>query len=371
MYKPIIFLTIIMVLASIAGAAEYFGGETMVIREIDTLETDLFSGCRNLDVNGLVEGDIFAGCERITVEGEVKGDVITGCRVLTVTGVVGDNVIGFAQTIVIDGEVKGDVLAFGGVVRITDRAKIDGNVYVGAGELKFEGGTIGGYLRGGAGDANLEGRVEGDVELEVGDIYFGPDYFAKGGTTLKRHKEIEKYELAHTPKDLEVIVKHEDIFLATGFFFWSLFALLIVGMVIVALFKNFSKDYLTFARTQLGKSIGYGVLLLLLTPIAIVILAVLILTIPISLILLAVYLVLIYLSMAFSALYIGDYIMAFFRKEPKNNGLFISMLVGVVLVSLLCHVPFIGGLFGFIIICFGMGSLINYIWHLKQDSTKG
>jgi hypothetical protein len=103
---------------------------------------------------------------------------------------------------------------------------------------------------------------------------------------------------------------------------------------------------------------------------AIVILAVLVLTIPISLILLAAYLVLIYLSMAFSALFIGDTIMSFFRKEAKNNGLYLSMLIGVILVSVLTHIPFIGAIFGFIIVCFGMGSLVNYIWNLKQASSS-
>ena len=370
MYKRIMFLAIVFAFALSLGAAEYRGGETITVREIDTLDTDLFSGCRNLDVLGLVNGDVYVGCEHLTIEGEVLDDVIAGCRVLTVTGIVGDNVIGFAQSIIIDGEVHGDVLAFGGIVRITERAKIHGNVYVGTGDFRFEGGHIGGFLRGGAGDANLEGRVEGDVELEVGDIYFGPEYFAKGGTTLKLHKPIEEYELEHMPKDLEVIVKHEDMFIATAFFFWSLLALLIVGMVIIGLFKNSSKDYLTHAKTGLGKSIGYGVLVLILTPIAIVILAVLILTIPISLILLAAYLVLLYLSFTFAALYIGDYVLSIFRKEPNNNGLFLSMLVGVVLVSLLCHVPFIGGLFGFIIICFGTGSLVTYIWQLKHTAAS-
>lgn len=370
MYKRIMFLAIVFAFTISLGAAEYLGGETITIREIDTLDTDLFSGCRNLDVLGLVKGDVFAGCEHLTVEGEVLDDVLAGCRVLTVTGVVGDNVIGFAQTIIIDGEVNGDVLAFGGVVRITERARINGNVYVGTGDFRFEGGHIGGFLRGGAGDANLEGRIEGEVELEVGDIYFGPDYFAKGGTTLKLHKPIEEYELEHMPKDLEVIVIHHDMFFKTAFFFWSLLALLIVGMVIIGLFKNFSKDYLTYSKTGLGKNIGYGILVLILTPIAIAILAVLILTIPISLILLAAFLVLLYLSVAFAALYIGDYVLSIFRKEPNNNGLFLSMLIGVVLVSLLCHVPFVGGLFGFIIICFGTGSLVTYIWQLKHTSAS-
>jgi hypothetical protein len=371
MYKPLFIMAIIFAFAFSLNAAEYFGGETKVVREIDTLKTDLFSGCRVVDVNGMIDGDIFAGCERITIEGEVTDDVITGCRVLTITGTVGDNVIGFAQTIIIDGMVHGDVIAFGGVVRITERAKINGNVYVGVGELKFEGGQIGGFLKGSAGEANLEGRVEEKVELEVGDIYFGPEYFAKMGTKLKTHKAIEDYEIKYMPKDLEVVVVHEGMFFATAFFFWSLFALLIVGMVIVALLKNFSKDYLTFAKPQIGKNIGYGVLLFLLTPLAIVILAVLVLTIPISLILLAAYLVLIYISMVFSALFIGDYIMSLFRKEVTKNGLYLSMLIGVMLVTVLVHIPFLGALFGFIIVCFGMGSLVNYIWQLKQNPTAG
>jgi len=366
MYKSLFILAVVFIFTISLGAAEYFGGETITIRELDTLDTDLFSGCRNLDINGLVQGDVYAGCEQINVEGKVLDDVIAGCRILNVTGVVGGNVIGFAQTIVIDGDVYGDILAFGGTVRITERAKIHGNVFTGAGELKFEGGQIGGFLKGGAGNANLEGRVEGKVELEVGGVYFGPAYFAKGGTTLKLQKPIEEYNIEHLPKDLDVIVMEEDMVFGTIFFIWSFFALLIVGIVMVALFKNFLKDYLTFAKSQIGKNIGYGVLLLILTPIAIIILAVLILTIPISLILLAAYLVLIYLSLAFSALYIGDYVLSFFRKEVTNNGLFVSMLVGVVLVSLLCHVPFVGGLFGLIIICFGMGTLVNYIWYLKQ-----
>jgi hypothetical protein len=74
--------------------------------------------------------------------------------------------------------------------------------------------------------------------------------------------------------------------------------------------------------------------------------------------------------MAFSSLFIGDYLMSFFRKEQKNNGLYLSMLIGVVLVTLLCHVPFIGMLFEFIIICYGTGSLVNYIWHLKHTSVS-
>ncbi len=42
MYKRIMFLTIIFAFALALGAADYRGGETIRVREIDTLHTDLF-----------------------------------------------------------------------------------------------------------------------------------------------------------------------------------------------------------------------------------------------------------------------------------------------------------------------------------------
>ncbi len=156
------------------------------------------------------------------------------------------------------------------------------------------------------------------------------------------------------------------MFFEEVFFFWYLLSLLIVGILIIALFKNFSRDYITFAGNQIGKNIGYGFLGLIATPIVIVILAVLILTLPVSLILLSLFLIMLYLSTAFSALFVGNYIISAFKKEKEKNNLFLSVLIGVIVVTFITEIPFIGWLFSLIIISFGMGSLGSYIWALKQ-----
>ena len=366
MYKRLIFLSIIGILVSMAGAAEYRSGESITIQEEDSLFSDLFVGSRYVNIRGVVAGDIFVGCEQATVEGRVLDDVIAGCRNLQISGDVDDMVIGFAETIVIDGEVGGDVIGFGKILRITQRAKIKGNVYVGAGELLLEGGSIGGFIKGGAGKVHLNGTVKGKVELEAGDIYFGPDYLAKGGTKLTLHKDLSEYELENVPDDLEVEVKSHSRFFQEAFFYWYLLSLLIVGILIIALFKNFSRDYISFAGNQIGKNFGFGFLGLVATPIVIVILAVLILTIPVSLILLSLFIILNYLSMAFSALFVGNYVISSFKKEKEQNNMFLSVLLGVILVTFVTEIPFIGWLFNLIIISFGMGSLGSYIWSLKQ-----
>ena len=363
--KYLIFSLLFVGLLMPLGAAEYFSGQSVVISEEDTLYTDVFAGCRNMDVVGVVQGDVVVGCERLSIDGYVRDDVLSGCRIIEIKGAVGDGVTAFGETIIIDGEVHGDVRAFGGVVRITERALIKGNLIIGSGELIFDG-HVGGYIKGGSAEMDLNGTVGDYVEVGAEDIAFGPDYRAENGTKLTLPKPVEYYELTNAPDNLEVTVMKEPIFLQTGFFYWSLLALLIVGIVIVGLSKQFSRDYLDYTSKQFGKSLGYGLLLLILVPVAIVILAVLILTIPISLMLLAVYLVILYLSFAFAALFIGDYVLSLFRKEPTRNGLFLAVLIGVLLVSLLPHVPFVGGLFTLLIICLGMGSLVLYLWALRQ-----
>jgi cytoskeletal protein CcmA (bactofilin family) len=370
MYKPFLFFVLILALTINVNAAEYKAGDVIRVSSNDTIYTDLFTGARQLNVSGVIKGDIYAGCEQVTVEGKVLDDVHAGCRLLEIKGYVKDMVIGFAETITIDGQVDGDVLAFGKTVRVTPEARIKGNVFVGCGEFQFEGGHIGGNVTGGAGIVYLSGSVGGKVELEAGEISFGEEYQAHGGTILTLPKDISEYELSYVPDDLEVKIKPERKFFQSMFFFWFLVSLLISGFILLAIFKNFSRDYLAFARQKPGPGLGYGALVLFMTPVAIAILAILVLTIPVSLVLLAAYLVLLYISMLFSSLYVGDYVLSIFKKEDGSASMYLSMLAGVIIVVLLPKIPFVGWLFSLAIFSFGMGSFVLYVWQLKQNSNK-
>jgi len=367
MLNKILFLIIVLMLAAGAGAAEYRAGGTITLRDDDSLTTDLFAGSRYVNIDGVVEGDVYAGCEQVTVNGDVLDDVLAGCRQLEIKGRVHDMVIGFAETVRIDGEVDGDVLAFGARLLISEGAKIKGNVFTGSGELRMEGGSIGGNLSGGAGKVYLNGFVKGEVDLEAGDIDFGESYLAKGGTHLKLHKDLSAYDLKYVPDDLKVEVKRPDLFFQEFIFYWYALSLLIVGFLIVILLKNFSRDYLSYISAKTGQSLGIGFLALFMTPVAIVILAILVLTIPVSLILLACYLIALYLGIAFTALFVGDFVFSKFKKEDGSRNLYLSILVGVLIVVLLPEMPFVGWLITLLIICFGLGSLLIYLWYLKSS----
>jgi cytoskeletal protein CcmA (bactofilin family) len=362
-----IILSILFLIPSFA--AEYRTGDLFKVEQYDTLYNDIFAGCRQADIFGVVKGDVYAGCQVLTLEGEIEDDLWAGCRSLEVRGTVRDNVFGFAGTILIDSDIGGDVIAYGGTVRITERASIKGNLFVGSGQLFLDGGQIGGNIKGGAGQIHLNGVVKGRVELGGNKVTFGPNYQAKDGTQLTLESELDREKMDYIPSDLEVIVKEHKYFYHSIFFFWFFLSLLIVGIIIIALLKNFSLDYITHVRKNPLQDLGLGFLIVIVTPIVLLVLLILILTIPVGLILSAVYFILLYISIIFASLFSGDYILKLFKKNGKIS-LFWPLLIGIVIYVLLIQIPLVGFLVSLIVISFGSGSLISYIWQLRKPAES-
>ena len=362
-------LMMLLVTVSMGSAAEYRTGQAVYVDEQDTLRSDLFAGAETVSILGVVKGDVFAGCKNLEIEGEVSDDVIAGCQTLRINNKVGDQVIGFAQNVIIDSEVGGDVLAFAEEVRITKNAHILGNLHVGTSNLKFEGGTIEGKIFGGAGKAYLNGEVKNNVELGLGSVEFGEGYKSNNGTKLKLHKPIDD-DAEFVPDDLELSYYETKYFFQGLFFYWSIISMFVVGILLITIFKNFSIDLLTYAKQNVWKNLGFGALFFVVVPIAIILLAVLVVTIPVSLILLAVYLVVLYLSSLISGIFLGDYLINMLNKNGNSKKLIWSLILGIILIALVPKIPFIGWLFSLLFICFGIGTLVLYIYQSSRNNKQ-
>ncbi len=368
------FITVLMLsLISVFGlvAAEYIGANSVRVSSGDTLDTDLFAGSRHVDVDGYLEGDLFAGAERISVTGEVDDDVVAGARAILISGKVADMVIGFSQYIEIDGEVGGDVLAFGQAVRITGNAHIHGNVFTGAGDFQLDGGKIDGWLRGGGGKMLLNGQIGKKVNLEAGEVVFGEKYQAPQGTKLKLAHPLNPEKAGKIPADVEITIQKKHPFFTTFSFYWSFFALLIAGILLSVLFKNFVRNVISFAGSNFWKNLGFGFLFLIVIPIVIIVLLVLVFTIPVALILLALYLIAIYLSAVISGIFIGHYLLALIREDKTQLSLIWAFIIGLIIIILVARIPFIGFLSKLLVVSFGLGSMLVYTWSLRKAKTTG
>jgi cytoskeletal protein CcmA (bactofilin family) len=363
-------LLFIMISVFCISAAQYIGANSVRINSGDSVNTDLVTGSRYVDVDGYLKGDLYAGAEKIVVQGQVNDDVLAGARDLLIQGKVADMVIGFGQYVLIDGDIGGDVISFGGEVRITSRAHVHGNVYVRAGSFQLENGQIDGWLKGGAEKIHLDGQVGEKVNLEANEVVFGENYLATQGTELKLSYPLNPEKAGNVPANVEITYTKKHPFFKSFGFYWTFFALLITGILLSVLFKNFVRNIITFAQSNFWKNLGFGFLFLIIIPAVIVILLVLFFTIPVALILLALYFMALYLSAIISGIFIGRYFLAMLHEEKSQLSLIWSLLVGLIIIVLVAKIPVIGFFSKVVVVSFGLGSFIVYLWNMKKLKTS-
>ncbi len=344
--------------------AEFRGNKSVLVARGDTVQADLFGASRFITIDGTVEGDAFGACEIYRVDGTVQDNVIAAARLLIINGVVNDVVVAFAQTIQISGEVNGDVIVFCKEIQIMPGARIRGSLYVGAGELMLDGGTVEGDVQGGAGEAFLNGTVGGTTELEVKTIRFGENYRATN-TKLTLFKPLNRREQANLPENLEVQIKKRPLFFLRFRFYWTVLGLFITGLLVYLIFRTPVNEYLDGLRQDFWKKLLTGFLTFVAVPVATLFLFVLVFTVPVALIVGALYLILLYLGYIFGALSLGEFLLQFFRKERNLGSVLVSLGMGVVLVVLLAHLPFVGWLVKLLVLWFGLGGILVYFWQLN------
>lgn len=166
----LVLLGLLVGLATPAQAADFRGGDNVVIGADEVVDDDLFVSGNRVEINGTVKGDLFATGTEVIVNGIVEGS-------LMISG----------QTLNVNGRINGSLYSGGYALTLGPDAVIDRNVYFGGFSLTTESGnTIGRSLYSGnyqtilngevaddvqlgAGALELNGRVGGDVLAEVGD----------------------------------------------------------------------------------------------------------------------------------------------------------------------------------------------------------
>jgi hypothetical protein len=141
-------------LAGSARAAEFRGGDTIIIPENEVIDDDLFISGNRVEVNGTIRGDLFASGSYVTVNGTVEGS-------LFITG----------QTLVANGPVGGSLYSGGYALTIADGATIGRNTFFGGFSLDTEAeSAVGRSLYAGGYQMVLNGQVADDVQVGSGAL---------------------------------------------------------------------------------------------------------------------------------------------------------------------------------------------------------
>ncbi|HLA68891.1 MAG TPA: polymer-forming cytoskeletal protein [Bacteroidota bacterium] len=342
-----------------------------------------------LPANEIHEGWFFAAGSEVVIDGTVNGDLYAAGGIVEINGTVKGDVLAAGGQVVINGIVTEDARVTGAVIRI--EGAVQGNCTAAAGTVTLaRSGSVGANLLAAGGSVRISGLVAHQALVSAGEMTVGGTI----GEDLRFYgDEISVYEGAEVKKDLHLFVKDSsktDIapgtvkgsvtthivdegipkvgpFRIVGRIFYSLM-LIATALVIVLLFPGHVRSAGTMMFRSTGRTILWGIVGLIVVPVASVLAMVTVIGLPLGILVLLLYAWFIFLSqLSFPVLFwelIGG------EDDARGWKLFWPIAVGVVIVQLVMVVPYIRLLVFLAGMILGIGVLVILIARGLQTTTR-
>jgi hypothetical protein len=203
------------------------------------------------------------------------------------------------------------------------------------------------------GDTEISGTVNGDVVVLNGDVTVRSGAEIGGDLVTRSTPEVEEGATIRGSRS-NVVTKFDFEMAGTaGRFAWWLgytVSVLILGLLLLAFAPHLDEAVVETIRGRLGSSIGWGVALFFLLPIAAVLLLVTVVGIPLGL----------FVLFALALIYTIGYTVATLgvgRLVMRSSSRYVAFLIGVVILRALALIPVVGGLLWLLASVWGLGLL--------------
>ncbi|KKR91836.1 MAG: hypothetical protein UU95_C0036G0002 [Parcubacteria group bacterium GW2011_GWC2_42_12] len=366
----IIFGLAIMLTPLAASAYSIKTGDSVYVPKDETIQGNLYAAGANLTIEGKVTGDVICAGQSINITGEVAGDVICAGQSINVSGQLGGNLRLAGNAINFSGQVARNAMTLGATI-VTAASSTIGWDLLALGNAFELRGDIGRDLYGGMAKANLAGGIGQNVNLNFGPknnngqpliiantakINGNVNYTA-GKNAVVEDGAIIKGQTTH---NLPPIITKKSNFISLSWWWGKLiavFSALVIGLVLISFWHEPIIKITDLMLIRASASLGWGILVLLLTPIIAVILLITIIGIPLSLILMALWLIALYLSKILVGILIGRWLLNKFLLKRKDS-LILGMVIGIVVVYSIFALPFFGWIMSFLAMFWGLGGIM-------------
>jgi cytoskeletal protein CcmA (bactofilin family) len=369
---------LLLAVAASAGppalAIETRSGDTITVPAGTTIDDDLVAAGQTVTIAGRVTGDVFAFGTTITVTGTVDRDLVAAGQRITIDGVVRGDLRAAAQDVVINGRVEGNVTSGSQLLTVPSRGKIDGSVLSGAQNLYLQG-DVGRGVTAGAGTLQIGGAVGGNVQASVEHLVVDPSARVAGRLDYRSEDQVSvpsgtvaggvQFQQAER-RDRERERNEGRDFFAGLFGFFNLVWLVgsvIAGVLLVHFLPGFAAGTVAQVRERPLPSLGLGVLALFVVPFAILLVAFTLIGLPIAFVAGLGYLLALYAGWLLLGLAVGVLLVELVRRRNPTLRADPRWLVvlGLIVLYVLTHLPWIGGLASFTAVCLGLGALLLQI----------
>jgi cytoskeletal protein CcmA (bactofilin family) len=366
--QPGLRLLIVLLAMSLPSfALERRHGEFVTVAANETVDDTLLAAGNTVRMEGVVNGDLLAFGRTVEVRGTVKGDLISFAKRTVVSGTVEGSIFNFSQSLDLDGQLGHSLYGWTQSLSVNNRGHVGDGIVAGAGDINLEGevkrsATIF------ASSADVSGSIGRDLNMNGGSLTL-TNTARVGGNLSARVRQLKDVHIADGAtiagkRDIQVRVRKNQFTRPRFYFHQALWfaAAMLVGWLGLVLFPGFF-EACTQAVGSGWRSLGLGVGVLAGVPVAIIVGAITLVGIPVSLMVFAVYLAAIYLAKIWVGAFLGRLLLK--PAGATKRDWLLGLLVGLLILSIVGFIPYLGGLVRLGVICLGLGA---FAWQLYWAS---
>lgn len=310
-----------------------------------------------------IKKDLFAAGQTVDIDSHIEHNVFAAGNDVTINSTVGGNIFAAGNTLSINGKIDGDLFLAGAKVILEKEAELTGTIYAIGGELKILGKVMGDVNASG-GMITIDGTITGktnitaDSTLTIGKtaVIENLKYQSPKEAIVENGAIVSKQEYTPTPKNPQKGMRATGK-KSFGFPVISFLSSLALAFLLVYLFKKPTRLVVEESTKNFGSSIGIGLAVLIAAPIALLIIAITLVGGKIALLFGLLYCLFLVLGSSFAGLLLGSWIVKLIKKEEEVPVDWITVLIGISLLTLLNWLPFVGWFVKFALMLVSFGSL--------------
>lgn len=333
----------------------------IIVARNDSIQDDLYTFGNFVEINGMVDGDVLAFVYDFSSSGTVLGNINVFTYSADIRGTIDKSVRAFANSVAVGGEINRDVLLVGNQLSIRKATLIGRDLVCMGSEIRFSGVV--------KNDATLQGNtviisgtIEGNVKVKAGQLSIYSPAVIKGNLVYEsvNEMEIDDDVIIEGETTWDIPEEEEDKAASpwSYLFDFVLFLLtLTTGFMLILIVKSHTRESVRQIHTRPGMTFAVGFITLAVCTVGALVAIILVIGIPIGVVMICGGVILFYVGKVYVAIALGRGIFRIFRPELFPIG--VEFIVGLIILTLLFHIPYLGAVIYFLTVILGMGAAVN------------
>ena len=379
--RLVAFCAVLFLVLPVAASAATFKTSNDDVLNIGAKDDvkNLYTGGNTVNVEAPVKGDFVGAGQSLTINNSVEFGVLAAGSDVKIKGPVGQSVRVAAANLLVTSTIGQDLVFLGATATIDSSAKIAGDVVGSGSSIQIDGPVDGNIRLSGVGYVRIDSAIKGNIEVtDVDKLEFGSKAVVEGSVKYSSPSEatIESGALIKGKVDYTESVKTQytanymNSVLSVSTLLASVMTILLL-LLFVYLVPKFARNYTVSAFKNGWASTGIGLALLILTPVVGLLFMVSVLGLKIGLVFTWLYLTAFIFSSIFGPMLFGTLLVKIFSRTKNEFRVdWLTVLVGVLAMTIISIIPYAGGIVSFIFFIWALGALaqLAYGWIVRNHA---